>query len=498
MLEEQTPAQAAIFWLPVELLHEILELAALHPLPHRRFWGRLNKATIKTLTLVCRLFRTIAQPLMVHNIGASHRNIAELLILGKSNPSLLRNHCRDLSMTLSEDMKDKEYIAQLKELVSQLHAVRSLCLWGLGQEPPVGWTVIPTALHNMPRLEYISNVTSLRTLDLQNIERPQAQGPDENSFLDTMSLQSAPIISPRLSVYEETSEALERLIKWPKSLIKFGLKEVDIHDLSVDLPTLTSWLHMHKDSLEEMETGPLSFSGTRLLFDATAFVHLKRLTLSWWQVCGYKEQRHEDLRFRQEVADLLLAPSLITIVFDFQVEREGLPDWPDFQEPEERWLRQLARAAISKKAALRTIGIIFYPSLDGDLRKEYGYPWDCMYRLDNLISKRGMSIGHTEPPVPESVWLNLVHVHNVSSPDDDSEYDSAGYDFTDYDSVIYDSQGNEVDYDSDLNTVHLGDSVVYDSHGMETRSTTIQMGIRCMWMIDSDMSGSERNDGNAE
>ncbi|GMF71926.1 unnamed protein product [Aspergillus oryzae] len=214
-------------------------------------------------------------------------------------------------------------------------------------------------------------------------------------------------------------EATKQLIAWPKSLVHFYLGSFYDNPFCIDLPMLSEWLAIHKDTLKSIDIGSLSRGGDRRLFNACDFPKLEVLALSRWQLAGWSPHRDEGLTFSPLDADLLLGASLHTFTLDFTVHDQHSESWTDFGEREEHWVAKVARAAITRKAALRKIKIIFTPDYWTG-REEDGYPWDRMDRIHDEISPHGLVLEYNKPALTKEEWLQVLRQESCAQSDTES------------------------------------------------------------------------------
>lgn len=207
--------------------------------------------------------------------------------------------------------------------------------------------------------------------------------------------------------YEESAAALKQLIQWPASLVHFQLLDWWSNPDYIDLPMLGAWLSIHNKTLKTIEIGNLSVDGRGMLFDLSKFTKLEVLTLSWSQMeRGFWEDEEEQVVVEED-DDLLLAPNLHTLVLQFGTGDEGTECWDYFGKKEEEWIREFAKIAIARKAALRTIQISFNPSPQS-FKEECGYPWDRMDRIHNEIQPHGLEIEYNDPCFTKEEWVEYV------------------------------------------------------------------------------------------
>lgn len=189
----------------------------------------------------------------------------------------------------------------------------------------------------------------------------------------------------------------------------------------------STWLSIHKNTLQSIHIGHLSRGGTGRLLDVSGFPKLEVLTLSRWQIGGEKWQTDQPLIFSPVDADLLLAPNLHTFGLDFTIDGQQTEGWADFADPEEHWIREFAKAAIARQATLRKIQITYTPD-DWRSREEYGYPWDRMDKIRDEIQPYGLMLEYNQPTLTKEEWLQPVKAPSRPTPDigtlDDPEQDN--------------------------------------------------------------------------
>lgn len=209
-----------------------------------------------------------------------------------------------------------------------------------------------------------------------------------------------------MSDYEEDALATEQLIQWPRALTHFDFGHYYYNPFYMDLPMLAAWLHPHRETLRSLNIGYLSREGVGLLFNASAFPKLETLTLSRWQIEHRKRRGLPELTYAPDSADYLLAPNLHTFTLDFSVYDQHSEDFTDFTDPEENWLRSLARDAVGRNAKLRTIKIDFAPNhyLAHGVPAG-GYPWERMDRLRDEFRPHGLVVEYNQPPLTKEEWL---------------------------------------------------------------------------------------------
>jgi hypothetical protein len=168
----------------------------------------------------------------------------------------------------------------------------------------------------------------------------------------------------------------------------------------MDYPLFESWLMVHKETLKHISIGYLSNRGSNRLFNATLFPNLEFLQLSRWQM-------HLPVQFSAEDANVL-GPRLKIFGWDFNIYDQHSESWTDFGEPEASWIRELAKIAIARKAALKTIKIQFSPDRWGTA-ETMGYPWDRMNSVrDQLLRPNGIDLIYNEPELSKEGWLEHI------------------------------------------------------------------------------------------
>ena len=103
-------------------------------------------------------------------------------------------------------------------------------------------------------------------------------------------------------------------------------------------------------------------------------------------------------------ADVLLAPNLRTFGWSFSIEDQHSEDWTDFGDKEANWLREFARTAITRKAALNRIEVEFNPD-DWEAWRRDDYPWDRMDKIRDEVRPHGIALDYGIPPLTKEEWL---------------------------------------------------------------------------------------------
>ncbi|KAK9775923.1 putative F-box domain protein [Seiridium cardinale] len=207
-------------------------------------------------------------------------------------------------------------------------------------------------------MSYI-DVSTLKFLNIKGVSKPK------HGLSPSFQARIASFTMLQISDYEEDAAAAGQLIRWPKRLEIFTFGSFYNHLFYMDLAMFRAWLLIHKDSPREIDIGYLSTSGTGILLDVSDFPNLRTLTLSRYSFL-------RDLHF--SAADsYLLAPKLESFTCSFSIYDQHDESWTDFGEPEERWMMQFAKAAVSKSLLRKRIEVIFQPGY-WCTREEDGYP----------------------------------------------------------------------------------------------------------------------------
>jgi hypothetical protein len=169
----------------------------------------------------------------------------------------------------------------------------------------------------------------------------------------------------------------------------------------MDYPMFESWLLIHRYTLTYVDITELSRHGNKRVFNATLFPNLEFLRLSRWQM---------DIPLKFSATDSnLLGPKLKTFSWDFSINEQGNVSWCAFGASDANWLRELAAFAVSHKAALEKIEILFTPERYNNITKEMGYPWDLMDSLrDEILKPSGRNLVYNQPVRSKDEWLKFV------------------------------------------------------------------------------------------
>ncbi|RDW68997.1 uncharacterized protein DSM5745_08757 [Aspergillus mulundensis] len=217
------------------------------------------------------------------------------------------------------------------------------------------------------------------------------------------SKRTAPFTSLELHNYVDP-ETFDHLINWPQSLIifRFVYKGL-VHDSTI-LPMILKGLSVHRETLKEIDIRSLRIR-KRGSLDLSKFSALRTLTLPQAAIrCSDGLAAFDDIR-------VLLPSNLLTFRLDYAIDDRHDESAKDFGENEEQVIRTLALAAVTAKAALRTIEIEFIPSLS-KCKVEDGYPWDRMNRIKEEMEPHGIRVVCPKPPLPKEEWLLAVAAGN--------------------------------------------------------------------------------------
>ena len=160
-----------------------------------------------------------------------------------------------------------------------------------------------------------------------------------------------------------------------------------------------SWLLPHKNSLRSLYISNMATAHTRQrhLFHACDFPVLEILHLSRWDMS-------EELASPTTDAEVMLGPRLREFKWDFTIFDQHSESWSDFGDKEENWLREFAKTAVARKAALARIKVQFHPDNWGCGESDH-YPWDRMDMVRDEVEKGGVTIEYSEPSISREGWL---------------------------------------------------------------------------------------------
>ncbi|PYI12345.1 hypothetical protein BO78DRAFT_392198 [Aspergillus sclerotiicarbonarius CBS 121057] len=407
--------QGSIFKLPQELLELIITFAA--PYIYNTCGGReyhFSYRTVSNVGLTCRWLYSIATPILYRSISLADIEPSELHYTLQTNPSL-RQYCRILSIDASiifapswANSGVADDIVSWLTNVKKLHVHFSYHYREKGYVDSVGSLCATVAkatqsMHELDSLEctglgfkwIMGSVQSL-SLDTLTIwgggwEKKIVNIPMDNS-------QDASVTKISLHRCFEPPEVMAQLLQWPKALSSFHLTGFNARDVSVEysFAMFETWLAKHETTLRTLTfCGLPGDNADERAFNVSAFPHLECLRLSRWDM-GTK------LWLSDSDADKLLGPSLKTFTWDFRRLTDQQGSWRDFGEEEENWLRGFARAAVERKAALKSIRIAF--SLFDSGQGTVGYPWGRMARVRDEFEPYGLIVTWDSPVLPAEEW----------------------------------------------------------------------------------------------
>ncbi|KAJ5709913.1 hypothetical protein N7493_009505 [Penicillium malachiteum] len=431
--------------LPEELLVMIFDFATLNDRVDLSTPKRDN-ATLRSLDVVSHQFHRMIQPLLFEEISFTYfgeqrsrvppieraRQVHELL--KHDHESKMRRLCVAFYVDIDDYGQENQSDYQIVlDLLSWFTSLRSLAIVG-------GFFLnAPDSVraHTLEIINHIKDLGQLRALNLEGHIWDERGGitlaevmksvdsqsldtlevstigrsgvPDIEEMIDTDKLRTASFTNLRLIACKDDPEAIAALIHWPKQLINFTINTSGNWGDGMSLQDMAACLSIHKDTLTTISIDLLG-RPRGLTFDTRKFPHLDELWLSRTQICEDPLGR----RFEWDPvhADLLLGPSLRTFGLVFGVMGHTvINNWGSL---EEKWIRQLAKAAWERGAVLSNIVITFDPSdphphpdvgvyQDG----KYEYPWERMDKLAGEIKEYGLTLHYSTPTWTKEEWLSL-------------------------------------------------------------------------------------------
>jgi hypothetical protein len=192
------------------------------------------------------------------------------------------------------------------------------------------------------------------------------------------------------------------LLSWPEALSTFRIMGgKDEKHNPIDLPMVKEMLVQHKDSLVELKIEHLPDESKGKPFDFSEFSALETLSLSRWHFASSKEKLPDS---KQVYAGCLSPPRLKKFNWSFDMMDSLWPQWDDFGEEEESWIRKLAQTVIASGSSLQEIQIKFGPVGPEDEVMDSEYPWDRMDALNEEFQSRGIAITYTKPSLDRQSW----------------------------------------------------------------------------------------------
>ncbi|OOF95627.1 hypothetical protein ASPCADRAFT_405398 [Aspergillus carbonarius ITEM 5010] len=402
--------QESIFRLPQEVLELIIAFAA--PYFILTCGGReyyFSYRTVADLALVCRRLYCIATPILYRSISLQDIEPRRLHHTLQANPTL-RQHCRVLSLDASLILNSQGDNANIaNDIVSWLTRVKKLhiyCCYHDSKDHHIDYVgsladTVAKATQNMHELDSL-DCTGLGFRwvmgVVQSLTIRSGWRITNNWKIPLNKSQNSSVTHLTLNGCFETPDVMAQLLQWPKALSSFHLACFNVRHDSVKyrFSMFETWLQKHETTLRTLTLcGLPSDSANECAFNASAFPHLESLRLSRWNM-GTK------LWLSDTDADKLLGPSLKTFTWNFRSLSDQKGSWKDFKEEEENWLRAFARAAVAKKAALKSIRIAFspYDSAQGTV----GYPWGRMARVRDEFEPFGVIVTWDAPVLEGDDW----------------------------------------------------------------------------------------------
>lgn len=341
-----------------------------------------------------------------------------------------------------------------KDFSNWLTGTRNLSLFGCFNEPggtiiTDAWDVLTRIAANFKDLEEFKIVSGgsnflvpslIKRMDFPKIKVLEINGiwewydNGDVGLAQSPKMRTASFTTLRVSGYRDQPQSIVALLQWPAVLTRLEFcnfaDNPEYQHHRMDYPMFENWLRIHQNSLMHIEIGALSRTSSDRLFNATLFPNLEYLKLSRWQMRTPVQFSHEDSN--------VLGPSLKTFAWDF---KEYDQSWKsDFGEAEATWITELAKCAVSRKAALANIEICFTPSEHQDVTEEMEYPWDRIDGVrDQICRQNGLTLSYNQPVVTKEAWLELARAETL-----DIDADGADVEFA----LDYEQSSTEEEYES--------------------------------------------------
>ncbi|PNY24853.1 Uncharacterized protein TCAP_05206, partial [Tolypocladium capitatum] len=396
---------ASILAFPTEILVMIIKFAALDPkenLIGDPFANPYSYEAGKTIALTCSLFNHLVLPFIYYSFlldysgGMVPKWKAPNLYRAMANNPWRGQCCRNLTIRIAntEPRLDEAGYGEAERLSRWFSSVRHLKVRGTsGSIPkPQTWSFIRHCSTHMRGIDILSlggwkdgfyqrrlfeiiDMPSLRSLHLKAVRAD----PDESTSLHPDRYGSAQFTNLVLLAYGESASSLKELLKWPRKLELFYLSYCFHKESALALSMMDTLLRDHKDTLRAISLSYLNLGGR--VPDLSGFPALESLSICRSDMTVRLTQPDDD-------AHRLLAPKLRVFQWNFELPR---PSWTSFEDEEERWLRAFSEVAITRRAALETIKVIFNSPepkyADGDES-----PWSRMNKIRNDVAKHGLRI----------------------------------------------------------------------------------------------------------
>ncbi|KAI9923882.1 hypothetical protein ASPWEDRAFT_181920 [Aspergillus wentii DTO 134E9] len=414
--------EAYIFRLPEEILAFIIELAAREIPDRHRERDRYSSFFIISLTVTCHAFNRIAVPLLYHTINiqvSSASGVTKCLHSTLKQKQTFARYCQELTIHVGDDEDDEKESVITCDIVGWSSCVKTLKMntspfRGTRPQRSRFLQIASRSMREITQLkiqagkEDIQPREIMESVDMPSLRELSIDGLTSDEDFDDMDYKhgAAAFTSLTLSNYSITSRDLERLIKWPKALRHFHIDGISYfyQNLKLSNSIVYSTLLNHNDTLKTIDIGNVCYSDASPLFPASDFPELEALSLS-------RSAMEDDLKFSPTVADTLLAPKLKSFTLDCRWTDEEAECSPDFGADEEKWLRELIKEAITRKAALKKITIEYTSYWGGGNGVEY--PWDRVDRLRNEMRPFGFEFVCEQPD-----WVEQLNTTSNGSTED--------------------------------------------------------------------------------
>ncbi|RAL01101.1 uncharacterized protein BO80DRAFT_425079 [Aspergillus ibericus CBS 121593] len=407
--------QGSLLTLPQEVLELIITFAA-HDYSDtcggREYY--FSYRTVADLAIVCRRLYGIATPILYRSISLGDIQPSELHRTLQTNPRL-RQYCRilflDASTIPTSSWTDFDVVGDIVSWLTRVKKLNIFCPYHCTRDGKVDyvgslWDTVVKATQHMHELESLECIGlgfmwvlgSVQSRSVSMLTIRNGGGDRRNVKMPVNTSQESSVTEISLYGCRETPEDMAQLLQWPKALSSFhmGCFNVDLDGVKYSYSMFETWLRKHQTTLRSLTMCGLPGDNVdERAFNASAFPHLESLRLSRWNM-GTK------LWLSDTDADELLGPSLKTFTWDFRKLADQKGSWMDFGEEEENWIRAFARAAVERKAALKSIRIAF-SSFDRG-QGTIGYPWGRMARVRDEFEPDGLIVTWDTPVLIGEDW----------------------------------------------------------------------------------------------
>lgn len=212
-----------------------------------------------------------------------------------------------------------------------------------------------------------------------------------------------------LSSTPDGLDVAAQLFRWPKHLRRLHIDTGPGYGFETDLCLLFNALQVQGHSLEAIDISVLT-DRMGPTIDLSRFTALKTLKMSWWSLDT------KELTSVEAFAKGLLAPELVQLTWQFNVNDQSQPRASALSEAATNWIREFGRSVARNNTKLQYIRIKFFPEISED---DTDSGWDSLETIKDELASSGIELDFNRPFGSKEGFQKVIQDMRDSS----AEYD---------------------------------------------------------------------------